>query len=59
MKIIFNEEKKLPLTYKYIEVYGAKKSKTLKPAINHIKSSKIQSDFHTPSVPFKKLVRML
>ena len=59
MKIIFNEEKRLPLTYKYIEVYGEKKLKTLKPTIDYIKISKIQSDFHTPSIPFKKLVKML
>lgn len=59
MKIIFNEEQKLPLTYKYIEVYGAQKLKPGKPTAKYIKSLKIQSDFHTPSVPFKKLVRML
>lgn len=59
MKIIFDEEHKLPLTYKYIEVYGAKKVKSLKPATSPLTISKIQSDFHAPSVPFKKLVRML
>lgn len=59
MKIIFNEENKLPLTYRYIEVHGGEKLKTLKPTVNYIKVSKIQSDFHTPSIPFKKLVRML
>ncbi len=59
MKKNFNEEKKLPLTYSYIEVYGKKKLKSLKLGIKYIKISKIQSDFHAPSLPFKKLVRML
>ncbi|PSK93578.1 hypothetical protein B0I18_102548 [Taibaiella chishuiensis] len=59
MKIIFNEEQKLPLTYKYIEPHGAVKLKSLKPTTDVIKIEKIQSDMHTPSLPFKKLVRML
>ena len=59
MKIIFDEDNKLPLTYKYIEVYGAKKIKSLKPRVKPLTISKIQSDFRAPSAPFKKLVRLL
>ena len=59
MKITFNEEKKLPLTYRYIEVFGDKKLKTLTPTIYYVKCSKIQSDFYNQSLPFKKLVTML
>lgn len=59
MKIIFNEEKKLPLTYKYMEVFRETNLKASKQITNHLKSSKIQSDFHIQSHPFKKLVRIL
>ena len=59
MKIIFNEEKRLLLTYKYIEVFGERDLKTLKPTTDYIKISKIQTDFHRKSIPHKKLVKML
>lgn len=61
MKITINETKKLPLTYKYMEVYSIVKTegKVQQTTANHIKISRIQSESHVQSLPFKKLSRML
>lgn len=61
MKITINEKKKLPLTYKYMEVYSERKTGEVvqQTTVKYIKISKIQSDFHSKSLPFKKLTRML
>ncbi len=60
MKIAFDEVKKLPLTYKYMEVYRDRhiQDKFVKN-INYVKCGKIQSNFLNQLPPFKQLVRIL
>lgn len=59
MKIVFNEEKKLPLTFKYIEVFGNRNADHSKKERRYIKCEKFKTEFYEQMLPVKALVRML
>ncbi len=61
MKKKFNENNKLPLTFKYIEPFREKKNKRSKreDTIFFVSSEKYNTDFMVRTHPIKSLVRML
>lgn len=61
MKKLFREEKnKLPLTFKFIEKFGTKKSNDKNSiSINYIKCELYQTDYLMRERPIKALTRLL
>jgi hypothetical protein len=61
MKKKFKEKHKLPLTFKYIEPFSAKKNKRNKreDIIFFVPCEKYNTDFMVRTYPVKSLIRML
>ena len=58
MKDIILKEK-LPLNFRYMQVFGSDKTKKIKEATKHIACSKYQTDSLERTLPFKNFTRML
>lgn len=52
-------KEKLPLNFKYIQVFGSNKTKKIKEATKYVVCSKYQTDGLEQTSPFKNLTRML
>lgn len=59
MKYQIKEKHKLPLTFKFVDEYRAKKSNDNKDDIPYVKCEKYQTDFLMQVKPNKALVRIL
>jgi hypothetical protein len=59
MKYQLQETHKLPLTFKFVDEYRAKKSSQNKDDIPYVKCEKYQTDFLMQVKPNKALVRIL
>jgi len=60
MKKMYHEKNKLPLTFKYIEIFKTKNvCKIHSNLLFFVKSKKYQSDYHVREKPLKALIRIL
>ena len=61
MKKLIREKNKLPLTFKYIEVFSKKgsKNKSRKSILYFLECSNYQTDCHVRAKPIKPLTRLL
>lgn len=61
MKKLINERNKLPLTFKYIEIFSKKNSTpdSIKTIVYFLECNNYQTDCYVRTPPFKPLTRML
>lgn len=58
MKDIILKEK-LPLNFRYMQIFGSDKTKKIKEAVKYVVCSKYQTDSLERTPPFKNFTRML
>lgn len=60
MKKLYNEKNKLPLTFKYLEIFKTKNvGKIHSNMLYFVPSEKYQTDHHVREKPLKQLTRLL
>ncbi len=60
MKNLYNEKHKLPLTFKYLEVFKTKNVSKIHSNMLYFKpSEKYQTEYHVREKPLKQLTRLI
>lgn len=60
MKKLYKENNKLPLTFKYIEIFKTKNvSKIHSSMVYSLPSEKYQTEYHVREKPLKQLTRLI